>query len=419
MENKLLKKNIYNKTIENLKKKKLTSLELECLIDKLYIKLNNLSDMELLELDTLNFIVTLENNDINLNIVNKQDKESIDKQETKDKQETINEQETITKQETITEQEMIDLLNYRTTLLQDLEESISDLDNFNTVKKLVLQTPLHKIKDINFNFNNITINKTELHNFSTKVKCDIINDTKFNYNKFKDKVFNDINNIPYNVIKDVNKDPILYNNLLNNIKLKYLLLQFINELISNKEGYIDNIDVYNNHYKNIEERIDTLSIDKIYIIKKNLNYIPKSVSLDNFIVDFNDFINNLLVENDIDKLHKLILYEKPKSQLNYSDPIDRLLSKGDLPLKKKCILAAAKFQQQVNTKKIKEAKEIEMKEQPNIVYTPVKKVAIQTVQHYFPSLINIQYKDDLNKNIFYGTLTGEDKKDNVKKWKNF
>ena len=36
------KKNIYNKTIEYLKKKKLTSLEIENLIDKLYIKLNNL-----------------------------------------------------------------------------------------------------------------------------------------------------------------------------------------------------------------------------------------------------------------------------------------------------------------------------------------------------------------------------------------
>ena len=68
---------------------------------------------------------------------------------------------------------------------------------------------------------------------------------------------------------------------------------------------------------------------------------------------------------------------------------------------------------------IKTIKEIEIKEQPNINYTPVQKIAVQTMQHYFPSLINIQYKDDLNKNNFYGTLTGEDKKDNVKKWKNF
>ena len=415
MDNKLLKKNIYNKTIENLKKnKKLTSLELEYFIDKLYIKLNNLSDTDLFELDTLNFIVTLENNDINLNIVNKQDKETIDEQETIDKK-------------TIKEQEMIDLLNYRTILLQDLEESISDLDNFNTVKKLVLQTPLHKIKDINFNFNSITITKTEIHNFSTKVKCDIINDTNFNYNKFKDKVINDINNIPLNVIKDVSKEPIFYNNLLNNIKSKYLLLQFINEFIFNKEGYINNIDVYNNHYKNIEEVIDKLSVEKIYIIKKNLNDIPKSVSLDDFIINFNDFINTLLVENDIDKLNKLILFEKPKSQLNYNDPIDRLLSNDDLPLSKKCFITMLKFHQQLSTKKIKKEKEIEKEkekekekiEQPNIVNSPVQKVAVQTMQHYFPNLIDITYKDDLNKNIFYGTLTGDNKQDNVKKWKNF
>ena len=106
---------------------------------------------------------------------------------------------------------MIDLLNYRTKLLQDLQESISDLDNFNTIKKIVLQTPLQKIKDFNFNFN--TVNNTEIHNFITKVKCDIINDTKFNYNKFREKVFNDIDTIPIYVIQNINKDPILYNNL--------------------------------------------------------------------------------------------------------------------------------------------------------------------------------------------------------------
>ena len=136
------KKNIYNKTIKHLKKKNLTSLELEKLLDKLFIKLNNLSDIELLELDTLNFIVTLENNDINLNIINKHDAEIIDNI---DKLQTTNEG----------KQKMIDLLNYRTKLLQDLQESISDLDNFNTIKKIVLQTPLQKIKDFNFNFNTV------------------------------------------------------------------------------------------------------------------------------------------------------------------------------------------------------------------------------------------------------------------------
>ena len=402
------KKNIYNKTIEYLKKKKLTSLEIENLIDKLYIKLNNLSDIELLELDTLNFIVTLENNDINLNIINKQDKEIIDNIYNIHKLETINEE----------EQKMIDLLNDRTKLLQDLKESISDFDNFNTIKKIVLQTPLHKIKDFNFNFN--TINNTEIHKFITKVKCDIINDTKFNYNKFRDNVFNDIDNIPINVIQDINKDPILYNNLLNNIKLKYFLLQFIYELITNKKNYKDNIELYNNHYNDIEKLINKLSIDKINIVKKNLNYIPNSISLDHFIVDLNNFINNLLLENNVDKLHKFTLYEKPKSQLNYSDPIDIMLGQDNLQFKQKCILVAAKFQQQLSSKKM-ETKEMEVKEQPKAdnVYMPIQKVAVKTIQHYFPDLINIEYKDDLNKNIFYGTLTGSDKQDNIKKWKNF
>ena len=409
------KKNIYNKTIKHLKKKNLTSLELEKLLDKLFIKLNNLSDIELLELDTLNFIVTLENNDINLNIINKHDAEIIDNI---DKLQTTNEG----------KQKMIDLLNYRTKLLQDLQESISDLDNFNTIKKIVLQTPLQKIKDFNFNFN--TVNNTEIHNFITKVKCDIINDTKFNYNKFREKVFNDIDTIPIYVIQNINKDPILYNNLLNNIKLKYFLLQFIYELITNKKNYKDNIELYNNHYNDIEKLINKLSIDKINIVKKNLNYIPNSISLDHFIVDLNNFINNLLLENNVDKLHKFTLYEKPKSQLNYSDPIDIMLGQDNLKFKQKCILAAVKFQQELSSKMkvVEQSKANKVythksnkvyTHKSNKVYTPIQKVAVQTIQHYFPDLININYKDNLNENIFYGTLTGDSKQDNIKKWKNF
>ena len=253
---------------------------------------------------------------------------------------------------------------------------------------------------------------------------------KFNYNKFRDNVFNDIDNIPINVIQDINKDPILYNNLLNNIKLKYFLLQFIYELITNKKNYKDNIELYNNHYNDIEKLINKLSIDKINIVKKNLNYIPNSISLDHFIVDLNNFINNLLLENNVDKLHKFTLYEKPKSQLNYSDPIDIMLGQDNLKFKQKCILAAVKFQQELSSKMkvVEQSKANKVythksnkvyTHKSNKVYTPIQKVAVQTIQHYFPDLININYKDNLNENIFYGTLTGDSKQDNIKKWKNF
>ena len=97
-----------------------------------------------------------------------------------------------------------------------------------------------------------------------------------------------------------------------------------------------------------------------------------------------------------------------------------MLGQDNLQFKQKCILVAAKFQQQLSSKKM-ETKEMEVKEQPKAdnVYMPIQKVAVKTIQHYFPDLINIEYKDDLNKNIFYGTLTGSDKQDNIKKWKNF
>ena len=345
MESKLLKKNIFNKIMEILKTKKLTSLEIECLIEKLYVKLNNLSNNELLELGALNFVVTLENNDINLNIINKQGRDSIENTGEIVYNDNINEPSNIKEEKTI------DLLNYRTNMLQDLRKSISDDDNFNTAKKLVLETPIHKLKSINFSFNNINTNKTEIHNFITQVKCDIIKDKDFNYIKFKDQVFNDIENIPYDIIEEINKDTGLYNNLLINIKLKYLLLQLISEIIYNKQEYLDNIEVYNNNYKNIEMLINKLPIDKIYIIKKNLDDIPTSISLNDFIVDLTEFINNLLLENDIEKLQKLTLYKKPKLQSDQDDPISKMLANENLQLKQKVILAVAKFQQQLGNKK--------------------------------------------------------------------
>ena len=77
----------------------------------------------------------------------------------------------------------------------------------------------------------------------------------------------------------------------------------------------------------------------------------------------------------------------------------------------------------IKKKQNEKAEEIETKpkelEKPQNSYTPVHKVAVRAAQHYFPNLIEINYADDLTKNIFYGALTGSDEQRKVKKWQNF
>ena len=69
----------------------------------------------------------------------------------------------------------------------------------------------------------------------SRVKCDIINDNNFNYNKFKENVLNDIDSIPNYLIQNINKDAILYKNLLNN---NFTLLN-ISKLKIDEGMYVD------------------------------------------------------------------------------------------------------------------------------------------------------------------------------------
>lgn len=402
MENRELKKKIYKKMTEDLNNLSLTSLEQEFYMDKMYSKLNKLDVEILLEFKDLQF-TTL-----------------------------INNKELVIKMNNLVEINFHDLetINYRKNLVSGLKESVKDKDTFENIENLIMKTSIDKIKNIDINIinvnskNNIIINDTLI----TRLKCDLLSDREIsNTNSFK-TLFNnleqELNNTKiYHYITKINNKPQLYEQLLNHIKLKYIVFEFISNYIYNDLEYQKNKELYDSYDIDIQNLISKLGIQKLIILSNNFKYIPNGTNVEKLYNDLTDYIKNLLLENNENNLKNIVLYPIPKQE----NPLDKLLNNSNMNNKMKLIMAYAKYSQEIqqnqqnkSKKPVKTATKTPVKNATESTkYSPLEKFGITTFQHYFPNAVNINYIDNLKSNIIKGSLTGNTDKKKNKKWKNF
>ena len=296
---------------------------------------------------------------------------------------------------------------------------------------MIYKTPINKVRDIDETILENSFKKNIIINdiLITRLKCDLLTDRKICATQSIQNLFNsleeELNNAEtYTYITKMNNQPEMYEQLLNHIKLKYITSEFIANFIYDHSDYNKNKTIYDNHNINIQSIVSKLGIHKLIILSNNLKYIPENIIIDEFFKDITAFIENLLLENNINILQKLILYKPPEQE----NPMEQFLDgNGKMDNKMKLILAYGKYSQeiqnktkQIQSKDPKESKE-KPKEKPKEIrkFSPLEKLGISSLGHYFPNLININYKDNLKSNIIKGSLTGTNDTHSIKKWKNF
>jgi len=399
MDNKNIKKKIYKKISDDLNNLLLTSLEQEIYVDNIYNKLNMLGVEVLLELNDLQFVTSINNNEL---IINTKNFGEIN----------FNDFETI---------------NYKTNLLSKFKQTVKDVDNFKKIENMIYKTPINKVRDIDESILENSFKKNIIINdiLITRLKCDLLTDRKICATQSIQNLFNsleeELNNAEtYDYITKMNNQPEMYEQLLNHIKLKYITSEFIANFIYDHSDYNMNKTIYDNHNINIQSIVSKLGIHKLIILSNNLKYIPENINIDEFFKDITSFIENLLFENNINILQKLILYKPPEQE----NPMEQFLnSNGKMDNKMKLMLAYTKYSQEIQnkTRQIQSKNPKESKEKPKVVrkFSPLEKLGISSLGHYFPNLININYKDNLKSNVIKGSLTGNNDTHNIKKWKNF